>query len=314
MNIFWLHLVASINASFHMDKHVSKMITESLQLLYSALHLYFKRNSFLLEETPYYASLAQDWSIVIKEISDIHPSWNEYRPYKLSHVGHPCLEWVLESRQNWIKLCDLTIELCNEYSRRYYGPVGETPHGAFTTIKPIKKSPQGPAKSHGPVKSHCGYAHALLLLSHVPDFPDIGLTLPPLCMPDAARDGFCQDPEFHEDTGALKMFRAKSWEDAVKAYQKYYHHKLSFLTYTNTSTPSWIDPTMIIVQPDPEFVKIRDRHRIAFSKQVVKYRIKKMDTESKIWLFAAKECSIAKDIETIQRIASNTKRAIADLK
>ena len=86
MNIFFLHTNANICAIYHADKHVIKMILETLQLLCSAIWM------------------------------------SEYEtepPLKLTHKNHPCAIWARTSRKNWLWLKSLGIALCNEYTFRY---------------------------------------------------------------------------------------------------------------------------------------------------------------------------------------------------
>ena len=85
MNIFFLHINPRICAQMHVDKHVIKMILETCQLLCSVIHL-------LNTYTP---------------------------PYKLTHKNHPCAIWARESFSNYVYLCELGLELCNEYTHRY---------------------------------------------------------------------------------------------------------------------------------------------------------------------------------------------------
>ena len=40
-------------------------------------------------------------------------------PYKLSHKNHPCSIWVRNSLENYLWLCELGLELCQEYEYRY---------------------------------------------------------------------------------------------------------------------------------------------------------------------------------------------------
>ena len=87
MNIFFLHFNQKECAKMHVDKHVVKMILESVQLLSSAHHL--------------------------------HPNKNFKAPYKLTHKNHPCSIWVRESLSNYLWLVELTKELCEEYTHRY---------------------------------------------------------------------------------------------------------------------------------------------------------------------------------------------------
>ena len=87
MNIFFLHFDPEICAQMHVDKHVVKMILESVQLLCSAHH--------------------------------ICPSGKDLKLMKLTHKNHPSAIWVRESLSNYNWLVDLTKELCNEYTYRY---------------------------------------------------------------------------------------------------------------------------------------------------------------------------------------------------
>jgi hypothetical protein len=86
MNIFVLDTDPRRCAEMHCDKHVVKMIVETAQLLCGAHHM-------------------------ISDRDDI--------PYRLSHKNHPCSIWVRESRNNYRWLCELGLELCAEYTRRY---------------------------------------------------------------------------------------------------------------------------------------------------------------------------------------------------
>lgn len=89
MNIFFLHLNQQKCAKWHVDKHVIKMILESIQLLCSAHHVCPNKN-------------------------------NSYKPvYKLTHENHPCSKWVRESVSNYKWLVKLSKELCYEYTYRY---------------------------------------------------------------------------------------------------------------------------------------------------------------------------------------------------
>lgn len=84
MNIFILDKDIKKCAQYHVDKHVVKMITESAQLLSSAVRM-----------------------------SGIDAG------YRLTHKNHPCAVWCRESLSNWLWLRELTTELNNEYRFRY---------------------------------------------------------------------------------------------------------------------------------------------------------------------------------------------------
>lgn len=86
MNIFVLHLLPSICAKYHNDKHVVKMILETAQILCCAHHVLKSR----------------------------------YIPkYKLTHKNHPCNIWAMKSIGNYKWLATLGMELCKEYTYRY---------------------------------------------------------------------------------------------------------------------------------------------------------------------------------------------------
>ena len=87
MNIFILDLDVKKCAQYHVDKHVVKMILETAQLLCGVHHV-----------------TGHDTGHV---------------PYKLSHKNHPCAIWARESLTNYLYLCELGLELCNEYTYRY---------------------------------------------------------------------------------------------------------------------------------------------------------------------------------------------------
>lgn len=91
MNIFVLDTDPKQAAAYHNDKHVVKMILESVQMLH--VPYYMTNNSFV--------------------------GFPRTQPYRLTHKNHPCSKWVCESIENWNWLHQLAIELCNEYTHRY---------------------------------------------------------------------------------------------------------------------------------------------------------------------------------------------------
>ena len=86
MNIFVLDLDPTRAAKFHKDKHVVKMVLETTQLLSTAI--------------PY-----------------LEPT--RIRPYKPTHINHPCSVWTRLCTGNYYWLWRLGQELCKEYTRRY---------------------------------------------------------------------------------------------------------------------------------------------------------------------------------------------------
>ncbi len=84
MNIFVLDLDPRKAAQQHCDKHVVKMLLETVQLLSTAKHLH-----------------------------------GEYAPYKPTHKKHPCAIWAAESKENYAWLVELGQALDVEYTKRY---------------------------------------------------------------------------------------------------------------------------------------------------------------------------------------------------
>jgi hypothetical protein len=126
MNIFMLDFDVKKCAQYHVDKHVVKMILETAQLLCGVHHV---------SESRYII------------------------PYKLSHKNHPCSIWARKSLPNYLYLCELGLELCEEYTYRY-----------------------GKRHKSQDVIEWC--------LIHKPNIPDIGFTEPAKAMPDEYKVGY----------------------------------------------------------------------------------------------------------------------------
>jgi len=105
MNIFALHSSPKITAQWHVDKHVVKMILETTQLLTNC----------------YYKSCELVGSEQTEEeiIEDVFTGFPRERPYKPTHMNHPCTLWAADCKENWEWLLRLGQELCQEYTFRY---------------------------------------------------------------------------------------------------------------------------------------------------------------------------------------------------
>lgn len=92
MNIFVLDSNPVLAAQYHGDKHVVKMVTETMQILCDV-----------------------HW----KYLTDfcMHPLCCEP-----THEGHPCVRWAAESRQNYSWLLELGYAIADEYHFRYHLP------------------------------------------------------------------------------------------------------------------------------------------------------------------------------------------------
>lgn len=120
MNIFFLDNNPKQCAIYHNNKHCIKQLLESSQLLCGVHH-------------------------VVGTQTDI--------PYRLSHKNHPCSIWARESLSNYLYLCELGLELCNEYTYRYG-------------------------------KRHKSLEVIMWCISNRPNIPDIGFTEPARAMPE----------------------------------------------------------------------------------------------------------------------------------
>lgn len=85
MNIFMLDDDMQICAEYHCDKHVGKMLLESVQILCTVLH----QQSY------------------------------ENLPYKPTHANHPCTKWAGYSTGNFKQLTLLATKLANEFEYRF---------------------------------------------------------------------------------------------------------------------------------------------------------------------------------------------------
>lgn len=95
MNIFVLDSDPRKAARMVCDKHVVKMALETVQMLVSALI----RRGVPPEDMP---------------------RTKAGSPYKETHKNHPCTRWAGDTEANFLWLWEHGMELCLEYSRRYY--------------------------------------------------------------------------------------------------------------------------------------------------------------------------------------------------
>ena len=93
MNLFILSLIHREIAEFMMDKHVSKILLEAVQMLCSA-----------------------------KRILDPDDLETNQQIYKLAHKNHPVTIWTRKSKANFIWTLDLVEALHNEWRYRYGHP------------------------------------------------------------------------------------------------------------------------------------------------------------------------------------------------
>ena len=101
MNIFALHENPTLAAQMMADKHIPKMIVESVQMLVQgALSNGAPANEMPLTKT-------------------------KQEPHRGGYRAHPCTLWASENMGNWVWLFTHAEALCKEYTLRY----GKTHYG-----------------------------------------------------------------------------------------------------------------------------------------------------------------------------------------
>jgi hypothetical protein len=122
MNIFVLHWNPRKAARYHADKHVIKMLLESVQMLYTT-HWVLCYSVLLSCRSPLALSKVQKTlptppllRVKNAPFQNKNPTQRGYRPV---HVQHPCTKWVRQSLSNYMWLCTLALELSKEFHRRW---------------------------------------------------------------------------------------------------------------------------------------------------------------------------------------------------
>lgn len=93
MNIFVLSLDPRKAARSQCDKHVNKMLLESVQMLCNPVNQELRERASSLR--------------------------NGQGVYKSAHVNHPCSKWTRETAGNWVWLLNHAWALFEEYKFRY---------------------------------------------------------------------------------------------------------------------------------------------------------------------------------------------------
>lgn len=111
MNIFVLDLDPTLCAEYHCDKHLNKLLTEHNQILgsiaYTARGIGRKKDI-----TPEF--LEKTFVGFPRKDEE-----GKTKPYGIAYANHPCTRWAGESMQNYLWLCNLTLRMCDEYTKRY---------------------------------------------------------------------------------------------------------------------------------------------------------------------------------------------------
>lgn len=91
MNVFVVHQDPIISAEMLCDRHVVKMTLESAQMLSHAVH----------------------------KLGSQPSSGPIYKELPKAHSKHPCTQWVMKSKENYLWLCTHAAALAKEYTFRY---------------------------------------------------------------------------------------------------------------------------------------------------------------------------------------------------
>ena len=110
MNLFILSLIQKEIAEYMMDKHVSKILLEAVQMLCTA-----------------------------KRVVDPNDIETNNKLYKLAHKNHPVTIWCRTSRENYVWTLDLIDELHNEWRYRYGHPTTKI-HKAYLVAQILKEN------------------------------------------------------------------------------------------------------------------------------------------------------------------------------
>ena len=104
MNIFILDQCPWQSAKYLCDKHVPKMLTESAQMLASALNFH---------NCP----------------SNLMPLTKSGNHYVGGYKNHPCTKWASETRKNFMWLVDHALQIAIEHKNRF-----QTSHACITPV------------------------------------------------------------------------------------------------------------------------------------------------------------------------------------
>lgn len=97
MNLFFLHLLPQLCAKLYCDRHM-KISLEAVQMMYTALHIFFGDDKSWLEKMP-------------KTVGG-------NSGYKPTHVNHPMTQWVAKSYAHFAYTAALALAICDEMSYR----------------------------------------------------------------------------------------------------------------------------------------------------------------------------------------------------
>ena len=108
MNIFYLDECPVKSAEMMCNRHMSKMVVESAQMLSTAHRML----DGIMEKRP---SISGKRMVPYYKLDD----WREEVMYNAVHFNHPCNVWIRDTSENYFWLYDHFIALGDEFTRRY---------------------------------------------------------------------------------------------------------------------------------------------------------------------------------------------------
>ena len=136
MNIFYLSHDQKEAVKYHNDRHVVKMILEYAQLL-STAHRVLDGKVFTI--TNENGRKGKVWVLNDSREGNL---------YKATHVNHPSAVWVRESKENYLWLYQLWVELIAEWKFRFDHPENKL-HASEAKLKDVLKNPPNKIVSKG---------------------------------------------------------------------------------------------------------------------------------------------------------------------
>ena len=140
MNIFLLSAVAREAARLHCDKHVVKMILESIQLLTTAQHLNRGLSAGGASDQAVLTALKAYRFLAPAKGAPLEDTWAQLiaagHAYRPTHASHPSARWARAHPANYNFLSQLASELCAEYTLRYGKTHACQPHAEWLSSHP----------------------------------------------------------------------------------------------------------------------------------------------------------------------------------
>ena len=147
MNIFALHWRQRKAARWHCDKHVVKMLLETVQLLYTAHWVLAYPELRDCRSAVGLARRQRELAVPASMALASAPVGKNGCHYRPCHVWHPCAVWTRKTSGNYAWLAVLGLELAREFRWRYGHEHACEAHAVWLAANPpptIRKWPRQP--------------------------------------------------------------------------------------------------------------------------------------------------------------------------